>query len=318
MLSLCYSKPGRPGRILTLDAAPRHAGDDLLSEDQEENQHGYNDDRSAGHLQIHLGAHRIPEVEQTDGHNPVGIALGDHKGPDKGIPLADKGQNSNGSNGILVHGDHDFPEVAPVAAAVHLGRFVEDGGDLHKILPHHIDIETAGHRWQNNALKGVHPAQLGDRDEVLDDEQLCGDHHSGQAKQKQQLFAPKFVNGEAVGRQHGKHQGKEGTAARHNNGVAQIKAKGGDGKSLRVIFKLGHRREQGWRDGDGLRQCFQGGKEHPQKREDHDKGSNSQNGDLDRLAHVLFHIRPSLIHSIQTAWRPTSESPSGPVRWPER
>ena len=83
MLSLCYSKPGRPGRILTLDAAPRHAGDDLLSEDQEENQHGYNDDRSAGHLQIHLGAHRIPEVEQTDGHNPVGIALGDHKGPDK-------------------------------------------------------------------------------------------------------------------------------------------------------------------------------------------------------------------------------------------
>ena len=67
MLSLCYSKPGRPGRILTLDAAPRHAGDDLLSEDQEENQHGYNDDRSAGHLQIHLGAHRIPEVEQTDG-----------------------------------------------------------------------------------------------------------------------------------------------------------------------------------------------------------------------------------------------------------
>lgn len=72
MLSLCYSKPGRPGRILTLDAAPRHAGDDLLSEDQEENQHGYNDDRSAGHLQIYLGAHRIPEVEQTDGHNPVG------------------------------------------------------------------------------------------------------------------------------------------------------------------------------------------------------------------------------------------------------
>ena len=69
MLSLCYSKPGRPGRILTLDAAPRHAGDDLLSEDQEENQHGYNDDRSAGHLQIYLGAHRIPEVEQTDGHN---------------------------------------------------------------------------------------------------------------------------------------------------------------------------------------------------------------------------------------------------------
>ena len=33
-----------------------------------------------GHLQIYLGAHRIPEVEQTDGHNPVGIALGDHKG----------------------------------------------------------------------------------------------------------------------------------------------------------------------------------------------------------------------------------------------
>ena len=129
----------------------------------------------------------------------MGVIFGYHQRPDKGIPLADKGQDADGGNGIFVNRHHDAPQIAPVRTAVDFGGLIKHRRGLKKVFPHHVDIESAGNGRYDDTLEGIDPVELGNGDKILDDQKLCRYHHGGKTAEEEAGFSGKLKNRKGIG-----------------------------------------------------------------------------------------------------------------------
>ena len=249
------------------------------------------------------------------------IGKRDDQGPHKGVPSGDEGQDRHSDNGVDIHGNDHLDEELQIAAAVHLCGLEQGGRRLHEIFLQHKDVKAVGNCRQHNTGETVQKPQAAAGHVVLDDQDLRGDHHGQHEQVEAEVTAGKGVDAEGVGTQNGERQGYHHAENADPDGVAEKHSEGDQIPGVFVVLPLGSLGHPLGRDGDGLRQCFQGGEEHPDKGEHHHQCADDQHHVFDdgenRLAGIpdlelcifSLHRVPSLTRSGQISWRPPAVPP---------
>ena len=135
---------------------------------EEKHDNGCGHHQTGGHQQIFARFHRVDvagdglEVFDPDPNCEFQLVVENNVGKEKGIPVANKGDDRRRSQDRPREWQQDLPEDAQVAGTINARRFIQIHRNRHKELTHHKDQERAAAEigWHDQRQIGIQPLEL--------------------------------------------------------------------------------------------------------------------------------------------------------------
>ncbi len=199
--------------------------------------------------------------------------------------MRDDREEGEGGCGRESERERDAPDDRALGEPVHPGGVEQLGRHRRKGLAEKEDAEGGRDEGDDERGIGVDEAEPREAEEKRDRRDVERDEERREDEAEDERAPAEPPLRQRVGARHCEEDLEDEDRAADDRTVEEEAGERGTGERVRIVFDAGRRRQEVERRGEDLAWLFQGQRDHPEERDEHDECAEGEREDRDRAAH---------------------------------